>query len=181
MKVKYRQKQVGWCTVYALANVLQDERFLKFTKEERFKGCNKEEVDFMLHDLQYGMGLGQVLYSNQFYKHLPKGYVYSTLRSFKDEVSENIQVEIPIIPYMLSVRLIESLWHSVAVLMVGDHMYYIDPYREDIIRIDSFEQFDNLFIDCMAVERFYRIQDDRFCILMGEKLGLKELLEDQTA
>lgn len=174
MKIKYRQKGAGWCTVYTLANIFQDSRFLKFTEEERFKGCNKDEVDFMFHDLGYKVALGQVMYNNQHYTPLPKGYVYSALRSFKEPFPEDFGIKIPIVPYILSVRLVPSMWHSVAVLMVGHDMFYIDPYKEEMLLIESFEQFDTLFIDCQAVERPYLIKDNTFCVLIGEQLGFSQ-------
>lgn len=180
MKLQFRQRSAGWCTVYALANIFKDDRFLKFTKDERFKGCSKDEVDFMFHDLQYGMQLGQVMYANQSYAPLPKGYVYSCLRSLKEQVSDDIQIEVLVVPYLLSVRLIPTMWHSVAVLMIGDNMYYIDPYKEEMLHIESFEQFDTLFIDCMMVERPFRIQDNRFIVLLGEHLGYDALVEKET-
>jgi hypothetical protein len=174
MKIKYRQKSAGWCTVYALANMFQDSRFLKFTEEERFKGCSKEEVDFMLHDLGYNLALGWVMYGNQHYNRFPKGYVYSALRSFKEQFPENFEVRVPVIPYLLSVRLVPEMWHSVVVLMAGDDMFYIDPYKEERLLIESFEQFDALFIDCQAVERPYVIPDNAFCVLRGEDLGFNQ-------
>jgi hypothetical protein len=178
MKLQFRQRSAGWCTVYTLANIFKDDRFLKFTEEERFKGCGKDEVDFMLNDLGYGMQLGQVMYVNQNYKALPKGYLYSCLRLLKEQVSDDIEVKVPVVPYLLSVRLIPTMWHSVAVLMIGDNMYYIDPYKEEMLHIETFEQFDILFIDCMMVERPFRIQDSRFIILLGEELGYGHLAEN---
>jgi hypothetical protein len=181
MKLQFRQRSAGWCVVYTLANIFQDKRFLRFVEEERFKGCGKEEVDYMLNELGYGMMLGQVMYSNQSYTPLPKGYIYSSLRLLKEQVCDDIKIKVPVVPYTLSVRLVPSMHHSVAVLMIGDNMYYIDPYKEEMLLIESFEQFDNLFIDCMMVERFYRIQDNRFCILFGENLGYDVLMKKETA
>lgn len=181
MKLQFRQKSMGWCTVYTLANIFRNADFLKFTADEKFKGCSTEDVDYMLNELGYGLKAGRVMYANQFYAALPKGYVYSTLRSFKDQVAEDIDVKVPVVPYILSVRLIPTIYHSVAVLMIGDNMYYIDPYKEEMLLIESFEQFDTLFIDCREVERFYRTTDDKFVFLMGELLGYDALIEQETA
>lgn len=177
MKLQFRQKSMGWCTVYTLANIFRNSEFLRFTEEERYKGCRKDEVDYMLNELGYGLRVSHIMYANQFYSALPKGYVYSTIKSFKDEITDDIQVKTPVVPYLLSVRLIPTIYHSVAVLMIGDNMYYIDPYKDEMIHIESFEQFDTLFIDCREVERFYRTNDEKFVFLMGEKLGYDALME----
>lgn len=179
MKLKFKQPHAGWCVVYTLANIFQDKRFIRFTNDEKFKGCGKEEVDYMLHELDYGMMLGMVMYANQSYMALPKGYIYRSLRSLKEQIHDDIQIKVPVVPYMLSVRLVPSMYHSVAVLMIGDNMYYIDPYKDEILLIESFEQFEQLFIDCTLVERFYRIEDNRFCILLGEHIGYEFLNEEK--
>jgi hypothetical protein len=175
MKLQFRQKGAGWCVVYTLANIFKDNRFLKFIEEERFKGCCKDEVDYMLNELGYGMQLGQVMYTNQHYMPIPKGYIYSALRTIKEQISDDVKVNVPVVPYMLTVRLVPSMHHSVAVLMIGDEMYYIDPYKEETLHIESFEQFDILFIDCTVVERPFRTKDNRFIILLGEELGYSHL------
>jgi hypothetical protein len=181
MKIPFRQKSIGWCTVYTLANIFNDKGFLKYLEDDRFKGCSKEDVEYMLADQNTGLKIADVIYVNQHYQHLPKQFVYDCLYNHKEDIVFDKPTAIPVIPYMLTVRLIESIYHSVAVLMISGEMYYIDPYREKVIKIESFNQFSELFIDCVQVERFYRPTDESFIILDGEMLGFNTLIEEQIA
>jgi hypothetical protein len=177
MEMLFQQKSIGWCTVYALANIFRDHQWLRFCDDEKYKGCGTDEINEMLETMGTGLKIAQVAYSNQHYRHLPKGYVYSLMRAFEE--IEQGEIQIPIIPYMLTVRIIPSIYHSVAVLVCRGKMLYIDPYRQSIIEIESFEEFDPLFIDCVTVERFS--VGDMFAILRGEECGYQFLLEKKVA
>lgn len=177
MEILFRQKSMGWCTVYTLANIFRDDQWLRYTEKEKFKGCGVNEINEMLDDMGTGLRVAQVAYSNQSYRHLPKGYVYSLMKEFKEE--EQRGIEIMVVPYLLAVRLITSVYHMVAVLVYKDRMLYMDPYKEQLIEIESFEQFDCLFIDCVEVERF--ALGDNFAVLRGEECGYDFLKEKEVA
>jgi hypothetical protein len=171
VEILYRQKGIGWCSVYLLANIFRDHSFLRYTDDERFKGCGDNEVNEMIDFA--GIKITNVLYAQQHYPPLPTDYMFSVLMN--DEADPD-GIEIPITPFLLTVRLIPSIWHHVGVLRYKNQLYYLDPYKSHLIEIKTADDLASQFIDCCQVQRPYRIEDDKFCVIKGEDLGYDFLI-----
>jgi hypothetical protein len=182
MKNLFVQKEFGYCTVYALANIFRDKTFLRFVGNEEFKGCDDEKENRLLAECGYkDVGLASVLYvSHSYKKPLPPDYALQILTSLGDHTKPNPEdsVEIPLIPYLLAVRLKDTheFHHAAAVLNYNGVLLYIDPYKEDIIVCEGMDLFNN-FIDCYGIKRFYMKDSDTFAILKGENLNYNFLIQ----
>jgi hypothetical protein len=178
MEVRFRQKSIGWCSVYLLANIFRNSDFLSFTDNEKFKGCGEEEVNFMLEDMRTGVKTEKVAYSSQNYSPLPKDWVYNSILNHPEE--EPSGIEICIIPYLLTVSLIPGILHHVGVLNYKGKLFYLDPYLEEMIQLTSLELFTKLFREVYVVERFILSDGSNiFAVLKGENLGYDFLIENE--
>lgn len=183
MGVKFRQAFIGWCSVYTLANVFNNNDFLKYLGDPKFKGCGDEEVDFMLSEIMPNMNLkmGNVTSVCQFYKPLPIDYIFDVL-SLDESKDVDTKLDLMVTPYFLTVKRIQEYYHSVAVLNITGHgLFYIDPVKSEIIKINSSEDFNSLFLSCTQIQRPYRTTDDKFIVLNGEVYGWGDLIKQEVA
>lgn len=181
MKIQFRQAFIGWCTVYTLANVFNKREFLKYLGDPRFKGCGDVEVDFMLSEImpESNFKIAKVAGVNQFYKPLPIDYIFDVL-NLDESSTMDVLFDVAITPYFLTVKRIQEYYHSVAILNIQGHgLFYIDPVKEDIIKIDKAQDFNSLFLSCIEIQRPYRTTDDKFIILNGESYGWSELIKQE--
>jgi hypothetical protein len=119
LAVQYRQKGIGWCTVYLMANIFRNCDFLEYLEYKEYRGCQDEQMDAMLLKYANDLSLGLVAISNPSYPRLPKEYVWKLINFDKTDGEIDTGSSIPIACYMLTVRLIDAdIWHSVAVLSV---------------------------------------------------------------
>ncbi|MDF2381330.1 hypothetical protein JMG10_07630 [Nostoc ellipsosporum NOK] len=173
LKNNFQQKSMGWCTVYALANIFKDADLLKFTNSEEFKGCGDKEINAMLGET--GLVICDVATVTQNYKHFPKDWVYGIIREhIETDLDENIDVIVT--PYLLSVTRIPGIYHSVVVLMINGFMLYLDPYDDSWQVIERPEDFEDKFLECQSVQRFCLAKENRYAILRGEVLGYDKVL-----
>jgi hypothetical protein len=93
--------------------------------------------------------------------------------------SENITTKVDkfnfcITPYVLTVNLIKSAWHAVAVLKTPKGLLYIDPYKEKVINLGSPDELFNYFDTCIELSRIAydtgEIDKIQFMCLDGELL-----------
>lgn len=167
MEIKFRQKQIGWCAVLTIANVFNDEGFLKYLEDPKYKGCSTEDINFMMseHKDSQGMKLTNVLYAQQSYSPLPVDYIWDMVKRTEQGIEGIDEV---VIPYILTVKRIEQYFHSTAILNHNGEVYYLDPWNEKFIKIKDQHHLSEMFIGCWTVERPYRTSDDRFISLNGQ-------------
>lgn len=177
MKILFRQPSMGWCSVYLLANIFRDKDFLRFTENEDFKGCGDEQVDYMLTSLKTGLKISPVLKVTQAYGYLPIDYVLDNILLYPDIPGEDINTEIPITPYLLTVSLVPGIFHHVGILNYLGRLFYIDPYLEYIKEVKVAKDLEYCFIGCIAVDRF-ETETKQYAILLGEKCGYDFLLNE---
>jgi hypothetical protein len=168
MTIPYRQPGIGWCMVYLLANVFKNEKFLRWTEDPEYKACSDEHVEAMLLMRMPEFKMGLVAQSNPAYPPLPIDYVWRVL--MMEEAAGELFIEIPIVAYHLTVRLIPSMHHAVAVLKYNNELYYLDPRHDEMFVLDGPEHLAKQFIDCCSIERPYLREDSRWAILIGENL-----------
>lgn len=150
MEVRFRQTSIGWCVVYTWANLLNECGILKFCDEERFKGCGPDEEDEILQAFHPTIKMQTIAGVDQTYDlPLPLNYVWDLIQR-DDELTF---CENQVIPYCLTVRLIESMFHHVAIVKHGSGFYYCDPWRKNWMKITSLHEFSNLFKDVWTVQR----------------------------
>lgn len=179
MEIQFRQTSIGWCAPITLANVFKNDAFLEYKNQERFKGCQVKEVHEMLNDVNKGWLTVTLAEISIDFGCLPIEMVWNILTDkthgesfipFKDEY--------PVLPFFLSVRKTQDFHHFVAVLRAGDNIYYLDPYFPNLIKINSVDELQSYFIDCVMIERLVIKGDDdqkRYAFLYGDKLGYQEL------
>ena len=92
MNIQFRQQNAGYCSVYLLANIFNDDGFLKYLTDPKFIGCSNAEIDQMLSDMGTGLKVCQVLYASQHYSQLPKDYIYNTIKNFKELKAESFEI-----------------------------------------------------------------------------------------
>jgi hypothetical protein len=175
MKNLFVQKEFGYCTVYMLANLFRDKSFIRFVGNEDFKGCDDKKESELLDLCGYGeMAISDVLYVNHAYRTpLPKDIVLDILLHSGDSTRPAEDVDIPIIPYILSVRLQDThaFHHATAVINYRGRLLYIDPYKENIVECSNADDLFKNFIDCYAIRRPYIKSNESWAILKGEMLG----------
>ena len=180
MKIEFRQAFIGWCGVYTIANVFKKRELLKYLGNEKFKGCSDEESDILLAQALDGwpLKMGNIITVNQDYAHIPKDYIWEIVS--KEDTECDVDFDLKVAPYFLSVRVKKEYYHAVAILNIQGHgLFYINPINEDIIELTGPEILNDLFIDCCAIQRPYRIEDKKYIVLNGEYFGWDELLKKE--
>lgn len=149
MEIKFRQKGIGWCTVYTWANLLNEPGILRLCEDERFKGCGESEENEILQLHNPAMKIGIVAQVCPSYPILPIDFIIECLNREDEKNHFDQQCAI----YCLSVRLIETIWHNVAVVKHHSGYYYLDPLKENWIKINDAEHLESMFIDCCSLSR----------------------------
>ena len=172
LEIQYKQPSIGYCSVYLFANIFKNPKFLEYTKYERFKGCQEAEINEMLLSIIPELAVAQVAVVNPIYPPLPIDYIYSLLSL--DERDFPKDITIPIVCYLLVVRLIDAdIHHHVAVLIHDGIKYYLDPYNNEMFVLTDAQHLSKQFIDCCMIERFRMRESDYWAVLNGENLGYK--------
>ncbi len=166
MEVKFRQKGIGWCTVYTWANLLNECAVLRFTEDERFKGCTDKEENELFETFRNDCRLKDIAYINPAFGRLSIELIWSIL-TFPDDI-KTYEEQLTI--YTLSVRLIESLWHHVGIVNYQNELYYLDPLRENWLKIESKEHLQNQFLDCCEIKRPVMLENEQFASFNGTYL-----------
>jgi len=162
------QKEMGWCSVHTLQNIFQTNKLDNYLKDERYKGCGDKEVEELLSEIDDTLGVANVFYANQIYPSLPIEYVWDAL-NIKENCEDNFKIKV--IPYLLTVKLISSCYHMVAVLNINGRMYYSDPYKEKWEYLEMWQDLNPKFKQCSVVQRLYIKEDQSWAILNGEYYG----------
>lgn len=174
-----RQTSIGYCSAFLLANIFRKEGYLSFVNKEGFKGCTDKEVNEMLSKNDPGIEVTTIAHCNESYGALPKDWIYNNILCNELNIESIEDVEIPIVPYLLSVHLVPGICHHVGVLVSGTRIFYIDPYFEHLMEIETFDDFDRLFVDCIEVQRFILNDGSRqYVVLKGESLNYHSLKEN---
>jgi len=178
-----RQTSIGWCSVYLIANIFRSTEYLSFLYNEKYKGCDDDKVNNILRSnyISRGLKVTTIAIASQNYGPLPKEWVYNNilLNNLNLEEQDVSDVEVPVTPFLLSVNLIPGTFHHVGVLVSGKRLFYIDPYFEHYLELESFDDFDRLFIGVAEVQRLM-LEDgtDKYVMLKGEDLGYLSLKEN---
>lgn len=168
MDIRFRQKGIGWCTVYMWANLLNNNEILSFCQDDRFKGCGVDEEDEILLKYSPSIKLQPIFAIDVNYEiPLPASYVW-TLMQRKDEKEV---FEHQCIIYTLSVRIIEQYHHSVGIIKYNDAFWYVDPMRSRWIEVKSYEQFRGLFKDIWHVQRPIMRNEPAFALFDAETIN----------
>ncbi len=184
MEIKFRQNSIGWCTVYTWANLLNNPDVLRLCNDERYRGCGAEDEDEILREFVPEIKLQTVVGVDVSYKvSLPLSLVWELIQRSDDRIIFDEQV----IPYLLTVRLIEAYFHHVAILKHGAAFYYCDPWRKSWMKIDDVQKFGCLFKDIWQVQRPVMRDENAFVAFDGEvfnypflEKGIAELNELET-
>lgn len=168
MKNISKQTQMGWCTVHTIQNIFQTNKLEGYLTDERYRGCGEKEVEELLSEIDDTIGVANVLYVNQAYPPLKLDYVWEML-TFKD--SCDVKMDIAVIPYLLTVKLIDSCYHSTAVLNVNGQLWYTDPHIQDWIYLESYKDLNNMFKEICCVQRLHIKETKSWAILRGEYWG----------
>jgi hypothetical protein len=175
MKNLFIQREFGYCTVYALANMFRDNFFLQhYAQDENFKGCDDDKEKIMIQAYDKSISWSEITSVRHSYKIPIPPSLVSGIFSHQDPEGDNY-TEFDIIPYLCAVRLIDTheFHHSVCVLNVNKEIYYIDPKREDIIKLDKPTDIYNYIIDIWTIKRPYLVDTDKFVRLSSSALGFK--------
>lgn len=175
MKNLFQQTKFGHCTVYALANLFRSDYFIKNFLTDEYVGCDGEKVNHMLGLFDPNFGISDVLSIRHSYEiALPNDLVFQVLTN-KDEASSDLAEEFDTIPYLLTIRRTgaTNYWHSVIVLNYKGRLFYLDPYYDEFVPIESAEQLGHQYGDCWAVERIYLKNENSFAIFSAKALGFE--------
>lgn len=163
MEVKWRQQGIGWCTVYVWANLLNECGILRYLEDESYKGCTQEKENELIEAFRDDCRIKEIAYVNPAYGMLSNDLVWSIITR-----PDGIQMfDEQVIIHTLSVRLIESIWHHVAVVTYDGEVYYLDPYRENWLKIKDGEHLSDQFLDCCCVQRPVHKPTDSFASFDG--------------
>lgn len=180
-ETRFRQSSTGWCSIYSIANMLGDSSALRFTDYSEFKGCDDKQENEILSFLGSDLRLLNIAFSQQQHKTLPHNYIFDIISCTEiRRIDELKNIEIPIIPILLTVKLIPGeMWHRVYVFYHNGDLYYSDPYRSHILKLECANDLTNLFLECCSVDRLGIMVDEvlNFAYLNGEKMGYNWLIE----
>jgi len=175
VKIEFRQKKIGWCCPLTLANVFRNESFLEYLKEEKYKGCSDDDVKFMIQNtIHESHSVKNIAEVNTDYGFLPIDTVWKILNK-KEDLSE-FSDRLPLVPYFMSVKLSEY-WHFVAVLSFNGKLYYVDPYKENVVLLESKDQLQSYFKYVNLIQRLTIIKDGVECwgVMFGDHYNYTEL------
>ena len=186
MKIRFKQKQVGWCCPLTLANLFQDDTLLQHVGDEKFKGCTTDEVKFLLKEhFDKNYSISTVAQSNVDYPPLTNQFVWDVLsKDLRDEF-KHISDRMPIVPYFLSVKLHEKskFWHFVSVVFCNGKLLYIDPYKENVIEVNSLTDLYVNFYSVSLIERLAMETEEglKWACMFGDIYGYEEYFKKETA
>jgi len=176
------QKEYGWCNVHTLCNVLRDEDFKVYIGKEKYKSGDFNSVNSMLKDAGYlTYTTFPIMCISNYFPSIPDDYLDSIISCSTED--GDIDMELPIFPYFLTVSNNGKDWHSVAVIRCGDSYLYTDPLNEDMILLDKISDIHNHFNKCNGIERIQAKCDDgidKFIVLDGEDYGYEEIFKRKT-
>lgn len=169
---KFQQHSFGWCSVYSIANMLQDESLLKFLNDDRFKACNDKEEIEIVQQWDKRVSISNVLEVRESYKmSLPWDYVLKILNHWDGFDQLNPQFDIA--PYLMTVRITEKAYHCVCVLNWNKNLFLLEPYEPKPIRISSSDDLSSRYIDVWNIRRPYLTDTNEFIVLSSNVLGIE--------
>lgn len=153
-----------------MANIFNTNKLDSLFCDEKYKGCTNVELDEMLELVAPELKTVNFFCSNPFFPKPTLDYVWQIINT---PIANKRHFKIDVVVYLLSVRLIESVWHQTAVLSVNNELFYSDPYRQSMVKLLSKEDLGNNFIDCCEITGFRLHEENTFAILNGEAIGYK--------
>ena len=177
--IEFKQPSSGWCSVYNIANIFNDNKALHFIEKEDYKGCTTKHEEEIIDYLGHKIYLTSIITGNPDLDTIPLDYVYNgVIKGFinlQKKYSESHPEEyLPFTPLLLSVKLTDKtiLWHRVSILIYKDRLLYIDSMKEHILEIENLSDFYTLFVGCCSVETLAIKEEEqlKYGILFGDYL-----------
>lgn len=159
MEVKFRQKGIGWCTVYTWANLLNECGVLRLCEDEKFKGCTEDEENELLQMFCPEVKTKTLAYINPA---IDLRFSSETIWSVITKKDEITFCEEQAAIHLLSVRHIEAYWHHIGTVTYNDEVYLIDPIRENWVKINDADELSLMFLDCCQISRPVLIETNTF-------------------
>lgn len=161
MEVKWRQPVsiIGWCAVYTWANLLNECGVLRLLDDERFKGVGEKEEQELIDLFMPNHKIKNLAMVNPEFGTVPEQLIWNII-TFPDQISF---CDEQCVIHILSVRIIEKYWHYVATVTYNNQVYYLDPMRQNWLKIEDENHLASQFIDCCCVSRPSINGDDKFC------------------
>jgi len=172
------QKKFGYCGIHTLANALKDHRFKKLLDDNRFKISTDETINLALSLCGYkNIRLLSVAKIDEYYGSIDSSMIYHLVsQDNKSTVfSDN---EYSLIPYFLTVKLTDKYWHSVCILKIKDRLIYSDPYLDRFIELESASDLDELFFNCVEIQRICKVSGKKsnYVSFFADRLGFSQKL-----
>lgn len=168
------QKGFGWCNVHCLINIFGNDKFEKFLKIDKYKGCGIEDIRDMISVVYKNRGLSIVCEINEAYGSIPKELVWNIVSNSTHPIlglAEKQEDFIPVAPYILSIDSpVKDSRHAIAVMNCNGVIVVSDPYWNEMKIVNSKEELFSIIKNVTVIERPTVLDSQSWLLLNAECL-----------